>query len=49
LYALTLKRAGSAQCLLAWFTIRRSNKQYLLDGTRRCGLLRVAVDLLLDV
>jgi len=33
---------------LAWFTIRRSNKQYLLEDTGRCGLLRVAVELLLD-
>jgi uncharacterized protein YecE (DUF72 family) len=28
-----------------WFTIRRSNKQYLLEVARRCSPLRVAIEL----
>lgn len=28
-----------------WFTIRRSNKQYLLEVARRCAPLRVAIEL----
>jgi uncharacterized protein YecE (DUF72 family) len=28
-----------------WFTIRRSNKQYLLEVAKRCSPLRVAVEL----
>jgi len=44
-----LVAAGKLGALLfqfpPWFTIRRPNKQYLLEVTRRCAPIRVAVEL----
>ena len=50
LSALTpLSAAGKLGAVLfqfpPWFTIRRSNKQYLLEVARRCSPLRVAIEL----
>lgn len=44
-----LVQAGKLGALLfqfpPWFTIRRSNKQYLLEVAKRCNPLRVAIEL----
>ncbi|HLT11751.1 MAG TPA: DUF72 domain-containing protein [Micromonosporaceae bacterium] len=44
-----LVQAGKLGALLfqfpPWFTIRRSNKQYLLEVAKRCSPLRVAIEL----
>src|SRR5690606_20512959 len=44
-----LVRAGKLGVILfqfpPWFTIRRSNKEYLVEVARRCAPLRVAVEL----
>jgi len=44
-----LREAGKLGLLLfqfpPWFTIRRSNKQYLLEVQKRCSPLRVAIEL----